>query len=85
MNAKVGLHYQAEDGHYFTWSGAVSMSVSVMSGAHEQAAQIDKFQYTDFRPDWVLAGTLSVVLAFQEACDKWIKAQKESGSPCPKS
>jgi hypothetical protein len=60
----------------FHWQGDVTRPVEVsFGGDHEQPSWVFRFQ--DHRPRRVIAGTHTLVQAFEKTCKNWINATEE--------
>lgn len=69
-----------ERGLRFEWDGDATHHITILHirpGAVVNHKRFLSFDYRHFRPDWVIAGTKSAVLSFQETCRKLIAAKEE--------
>lgn len=60
----------------FHWQGDVTRPIEVsFGGDHEPPSWVFRFQ--DYRPRRVIAGTSTLVQAFEKTCKNWIKSMEE--------
>lgn len=62
----------------FHWNGDASQPVEVSYGGDHEPPRWE-FDFMQHRePRLIIAGTRSMVLAFQYACDRWVEAKEDA-------
>lgn len=65
----------------FAWNGDATVNVGLLFDGDKsilKGKRFLEFDYRVFKPDWVIAGTKSAVLSFQESCRRFIEAKEEA-------